>query len=299
MYCLVRKTSRVDELKELGVTLVEGDVTDKESLLKGMKGCQWVVNLANIYSFWEPDKNRYSQVNINGTRNVMESALENGISKIMHVSSLVIWGKPIACPFNEDTPVGPIRFSEYARTKYAGDLIAWEFYEKRKLPLVMLYLGAVLGPGDPKATGQYFKNYIDGKIPARMFVNSVMTYVHVKDVAEAIVKALEQENNTGEKYLIGKYRETFGNITKMLSEVSNVPLPKMALPPSVTMVMASLVTCMANISKKPPWLGMSIDQMRTMKEGSQFDGSKSEEELGITYTPIRTAIEEAIASYRK
>lgn len=89
MYCLTRKTSRVDELRELGVTLVEGDVTDKVSLLKGMKGCEWVVNLANIYSFWEPDKNRYSEVNINGTRNVMESALETSISKIMHTSNNV------------------------------------------------------------------------------------------------------------------------------------------------------------------------------------------------------------------
>ena len=75
MYCLVRKTSRVDELREIGATLIEGDVTDKKSLLKGMKECEWVVNLANIYSFWEPNKNRYSEVNINGTRNVMESAL--------------------------------------------------------------------------------------------------------------------------------------------------------------------------------------------------------------------------------
>lgn len=54
MFCLARKTSDVTHLKELSVNIITGDVTDKESLLKGMIGCDWVINLANLYSFWEP-----------------------------------------------------------------------------------------------------------------------------------------------------------------------------------------------------------------------------------------------------
>jgi len=54
LYCLVRNTSKVDHLKGLGANIITGDVTDKESLLKGMIGCDWVINLANLYSFWEP-----------------------------------------------------------------------------------------------------------------------------------------------------------------------------------------------------------------------------------------------------
>jgi nucleoside-diphosphate-sugar epimerase len=153
MCCLVRKTSNVRVLEELGTTLVTGDVTDRDSPLEGMKGCDGVINLANIYSYWEPDKRIYTDVNVEGTRNVMEGALETGVSKVVHVSSVVTYGKPADCPFTEESPVGPVRFSEYARTKYAGDLIAWELYEKKGLPLVMIYPGAVLGPGDPKSTG--------------------------------------------------------------------------------------------------------------------------------------------------
>jgi dihydroflavonol-4-reductase len=63
------------------------------------------------------------------------------------------------------------------------------------------------------------------------------------------------------------------------------------------MVNASLLTWLANLTKKPPMWNMSVDQMRTMKQGLIFDGSKAERELGITYTPIRVALEEAIASY--
>jgi dihydroflavonol-4-reductase len=296
--CLVRKTSYVDELKDLGVTLVYGDVTDKDSILEGMKGCDWVVNLANIYTLWEPKKQIYSDVNISGTRNVMESALDSSVNKVVHISTLAVWGKPSECPFNEDTPVGPVRFSEYARTKYAGDLVAWELYEKKKLPLVMLYLGVVLGAGDPKSTGQYFNNLIHQRTPARVFEDSALTYVYVADVAEATLKALEKENNIGEKYLIGKYRLSNREIAQMVSEISGVPLPKRSLPDSMALSYARMLTWIANLTKKPPHVGFSIDQARTMKEGCEFDGSKSEKELGIEYTPIRTAVEEAIASFR-
>jgi dihydroflavonol-4-reductase len=165
LYCLVRKTSRVDELRQLGVTLIEGDVRDKGSVLEGMKGCDWVVNLANVYTLWEPDNRIYSEINVKGTQNVMECALETGIAKVLHVSSLVIYGKPQEYPFVEENDVGPVRFSEYARTKYAGDLVAWELYEKKKLPLVMLYLASVLGEGDKKPSGQFINNLAHRRIP--------------------------------------------------------------------------------------------------------------------------------------
>jgi dihydroflavonol-4-reductase len=165
--CLVRETSDVHTLKELRIPLITGDVTDKDSLLEGMKGCDWVVNLANIYTFWEPDKQIYTDVNVGGTRNVMECALETGVSKVVHVSTGGIYGKPEDCPFTEESPVGPVRFSEYFRTKYEGDLIAWELYEKKGLPLVMVYPVAVLGPGDPKTTGQYIQDLIYRRMPAR------------------------------------------------------------------------------------------------------------------------------------
>jgi dihydroflavonol-4-reductase len=65
------------------------------------------------------------------------------------------------------------------------------------------------------------------------------------------------------------------------------------------MMNAALLTWLASLTQKPPMLGMSVDQIRTMKEGFMFDGTKAERELGIAYTPIRTALEEAIASYQE
>jgi len=299
MHCLVRKTSNVSRLKELGATIVTGDVTDKDSLREGMRDCNQVINLANVYSFWEPNRQIYTDINVKGTRNVMECALETGVSKVVHVSSVVVYGKPADCPFTEESPVGPVRFSEYARTKYAGDLIAWELYEKENLPLIMIYPASVLGPGDPKASGQYIQALIHRRLPATVFNDSVITYVHVRDVAEAIVKALEKENNVGEKYLVGKHQLSYREYNEMISEISKVPLPKVCLPNSLVMANAALLTWLADLAKKPPMWGMALDAMRTIKEGFRFDGSKAERELGITYTPIRVALEEAIASYQE
>jgi len=297
--CLVRRTSRTGELEELGCELAYGDVTDKASVLKGMRGCEWVVNLANVYSFWEQDRSIYRRVNVEGTRNVMEAALEAGVSKVAHVSTLVVWGNTPDAPFTEESPVGTKRFTEYARSKYEGDEVVWGLYRQEGLPVVVLYPGAVLGADDPKATGQYVRDLIERRVPARIFEDSAFTFVHVEDVAEGIVRALEKDGNLGEKYLVGKHALTMGEVTRMVSEISGVPLPKMRLPGPVVMAGAALMTKVADLSGRPPLSGMSTDQMRNIRESAVFDGSKSERELDLTYTPIREAIEEEIASHRR
>jgi len=299
-YCLVRKISRVSrKLTELGAKLVLGDVTDKTSVLRGMEDCDWVFHLAGLYSFWEPDNRVFKEINIDGTRNVMESALEAKISKVVHVSTVGIYGKPTDSPFTEESDVGPERFCDYFQTKYEGDLTVWDLYKTKGLPVVLVYPSAVIGAGDTKATGQYIMNLIRRRLPATVFNDSVFTFVHVKDVAEVIFRAAEKEGNIGEKYLAGKETRSFREINQFVSEISGVPLPKLSLPNSLTMINAALFTKLANLIKKqPPW-GMSLNQMRVMREGFRVDGSKAERELGLIYTPIRIALEEAIASYKE
>ena len=299
VHCLVRRSSHTRELEELGCQLAYRDVTDEASVLDGMRGCDWLVHLANIYSFWEPDKSVYRRVNVEGTRNVMEAALEEGVSKVVHVSTLVVWGKPKQTPFDEETPIGPVRFTEYARSKYAGDEIVWELHRERGLPVVVVYPGTVLGADDPKSTGQLIRDLVEGRLPGRIFEDSAFTWVHVKDVAEAIVRALEKEGNEGEKYLIGKHTLTMGQLIRTVCEISGAPLPSRRLPGPVAMAAATLATKVADLTGRPPFSGISTDPMRNIKEGAAFDGSKAERDLGITYTPIRQAIEEEVASHRR
>jgi dihydroflavonol-4-reductase len=296
--CLLRGASRAGELEQLGCETIYGDVTDKASVLEGIRGCELVVNLANLYSFWEPDKSLYRKVNVEGTRNVMEAALEASVSKVLHVSSYVVWGKPSRSPFDEETPFGPERFTDYARSKYEGDEVVWELYRRRGLPVVVLYPGIVLGAGDPKASGRYIEDLIEGRIPGMIFEDSAFTYVHVTDVAEAIVLALKKEGNAGEKYLIGNQTFTWGEYTRMICETSRTPPPKRSIPGAAVMAMAWVLTKVADLSGRAPLLGMSTDQMRNLRGGGAFDGGKAERELNLPYTPIGVAIDEEVASHR-
>ena len=74
------------------------------------------------------------------------------------------------------------------------------------------------------------RDLVERRVPARIFEDSAFTFVHVDDVAEAIVRALEKEGNLGEKYLIGKHALTMRDVNRTVSEISGVPLPKMRLP---------------------------------------------------------------------
>lgn len=299
LYCLVRKTnSSIDDLRSCGINVIEGDVRDKSSILNGMRGCDWVINLANIYTFWEPDNSIYKATNVEGTRNVMECALETKVSKVIHISSVVTYGKPAVEPFSEESEPGPGLFSRYAQTKSQGDRIAWDLYKNKGLPLVMVYPCAVLGSGDPKASGAYVSGLVRKTLPATVFKESVMTWVHVKDVADGIIKAAENPNNIGEKYIIGKHQISLKAFNKMINEISGVSTPIISMPDFLTMFSAYMLTGISNLIKKSPIWGMSVNQMKTMKEGFRVDGSKAERELGINYTPIKEALEEQIASLK-
>ena len=296
LYCLARMTSQVGTLEEADAIVIRGDITDKQSILNGMRGCDWVINLANFYEFWAPDQRVYHEVNIKGTRNVMEAVIATGVSKVVHVSTAAIYGNA-EWPVTEASKMGTRCFSEYAQTKRKGDLIAWELYEKENMPLVVIYPGAVLGPDDPKAAGRYIKNVIRRKMPAQVLRRSLFPFVHVRDVVEAIVKVLEMNGNIGEKYMIVSENMTFGDINRTLSDISGVKLPKLVLPDFLTMFGAYLLTGLANLVKKPPILDMSVDQMRLMKYGMQVDGSKAARELSFSYMPIRAALEEQVEQW--
>jgi dihydroflavonol-4-reductase len=295
--CLVRSSSKTESLDRYGCEFVTGDVTEKASLEKGMEGCEAVINLANVYSLWEPDFSIYKRVNVDGTRNVMEVAMEVGAKKVIHVSSIVTWGRTSQTPFNENTPVGE-QTSEYARTKYEGDKIAWELHRGNDLPLVMIYPAAVLGAGDTKSTGNHVRLMVNRKIPIRGLESATITFVHVEDVAKSIVLALEKEGNVGEGYIIGKEEWSIGNLNRLISDISGVPLPLISIPDYMVKINAFFLTALANITKQPPAWGLSSDFVRNALTGLIADGSKAERELGISYTPIREAIRACIETIK-
>ena len=295
LVCLARPTSHTALLVDLDVEWMVGDVFDRDALLAGMAGCDWVIHLANVYSFWEPSPRIYWKVNVEGTRNVMECALEAGVKKVINVSTAVIWGTPAECPYTELSAYGAEAHSEYARSKREGNRVAWELAEKRGLPLVGIYPAAVLGAGDMKASGQMTLDIIKRHLPATALRDSRITFVHVRDTAEAILLSAEKEGNIGERYLIGKESLTLGEYMDQVSALSGVRLPLITLPDWAVWAISHSVTAWGNLTHIRPLWGMSLDQTRTFMTGFQCEGSKAERELGLVYTPLRTALEDQVS----
>jgi dihydroflavonol-4-reductase len=160
----------------------------------------------------------------------------------------------------------------------------------------MVYPTAVVGPNDPKATGRYIKNLASRKMPAQVLTKAPFSFVYVGDVCAAIIQALEKMDNLGEKYLVNGSNLTFGQINQLVSEIAGIKLPLIHFPDTVTIINAKLLTWLSKLTGKPPWLDLSVDQVSLMKQGFKVDGSKAERELGIHYTPIRVALQEAIAA---
>ncbi len=296
--CLVRDPRTAESLAPGGVTLINGDLLDPDALRRGMEGCDGLLHLANVYSFWEPDRSVYMRVNVTGTRHVMECALAAGVRKIVHVSSAVTFGEPAERPFTEESESRPIHLTAYARSKLAGDQLCWQLHADRGLPLAGIYPGSVVGPGDEKPSGQLLRNLLGRKMPALVYPRTVFTFVHVRDVAQAIVRAAEDERTLGQKYLVGKEHWSLGDLYRAVRELSGVPLPRMVLPDPAVVAGAWFLTGIADLTKRPPALGLSRDMARIMSRGFCFDGGKAERELGITYTPVRAALEEIIAAHR-
>jgi dihydroflavonol-4-reductase len=294
--CLVRGSSDATHLEELGATTIVGDLLDEASLRAGMGGCDAAIDVAAAYAFWHRDASTFEAVNVRGTRNVMVAALDAGVSKVVHVSTLAVYGKPTDSPFTEDSTPGEQVFSEYARTKREGDRFAWGLHERQHLPLVMIYPGGVLGARDPNATGEYIRRLVRRRMPATVFDDVVFPWVHVRDVAALIVSAVEVDGNVGERYFAVGENLTFAQFNRTIGELSGVRIPPLHLPDTMVMASAAVLTSLANVTGRPPLLGLSTEQMRTMRVGGRADGGKAERELGIAYTPIRTALEEEIAS---
>jgi len=186
--------------------------------------------------------------------------------------------------------------TEYSRTKAEGERVARQLHAEKGLPLVLVQPGGVLGPGDTKATARYVRNLVQGRMPAQVLTTHPFPFVHVRDVCEAIVRALEKPDNIGESYLLVSENMTFGEMNRIVAEVTGRRLPALTLPDFVTTAMAYVLTAVANVTKRPPWLDLSTDQAALMRWGLVADGSKATRELGLAYTPVREAIREALTA---
>jgi len=275
------------ELRDRGATVVIGSVTDKEVVERAMEGAEVVHHLAAAFRETDVPQSFYDQVNVGGTRNVLEAAFELGVRKLIYCSTCGVHGNIDHPPGGEDAPIQPADY--YQRTKYQAEPLVLDFH-RRGLKAVILRPAAIYGPGDPERFVMIFRRVAKGTFP--MFGDGRTFYhpLYIDNLVDAFLLAMEEGKGEGEAYLIAdaEYLE-IEQLVKKAAEALGVPV-KIPHYPVWPVVAAGHVVEKAckPFRIKPPIFPRRVDWYR---QNRAFKIDKAKRELG--YEP-KVGIEEGL-----
>jgi nucleoside-diphosphate-sugar epimerase len=206
---------KTQELRDWGAQVVLGSVTDRDVVHRAMDGVEVVHHLAAAFREMNVPDRYYWEVNVGGTRNVLEAARDQGVRKFVYCSTCGVHGNIDHPPGGEDAPIQPADY--YQRTKYEAEPIVREFHE-RGLPSVILRPAAIYGPGDPERFFLIFRRVAQGTFP--MFGNGRTWYhpLYVDNLVDAFVLAMRNGVGDGEAYLIAD--EEYVTIEELVRRVA-------------------------------------------------------------------------------
>ena len=294
---LVRPGSDTRQLDGLPVERVTGDLDNSAALQEGIAGCDWVFHIAALYSFWGHPWQDFYQTNVEGTRRVMETALQEGVERVVHTSSIAALGvHEDHTPAAEDTPSSlEDRVGPYQRSKFLAEEVARE-YARRGLPVVIVNPSTPVGEGDHKPTpsGQMIVDFLHGRMFA--YLDTGLNIVDVEDVAYGHVLAAEK-GRVGERYLLAGANLTLKQFLDLLAEVSGRPPARVRIPHAVALAWSYAEVSWARLNPRHiP--SATPEKVRLSRRYEFFDPAKAIRELGLPQTPVRQALERAVAWYR-
>ena len=283
----VRSIEKAKDLEAIGVKLFKGDVTDKESMRAPMTGVDGVYHVAGWYKIGTKDKSGGEQVNIQGTRNVLELMQELKIPKGVYTSTCTVNSDTHGKLVDESYRFTGKHLSEYDRTKAAAHDIAKEFIA-RGLPLVIVMPGAIYGPGDTSSVRSTLLDFLNGRLPMLPSQFGVCA-AHVEDTAQGHILAMDK-GKVGESYIIAgdPYRMT--DIFKLASEITGKRTP-MTAPYQMMKVMSVLVKPFDAFLPE----SYTSEGLRVFAGTTYWgDNTKAKRELGFTVRPLRAGWEATI-----
>lgn len=278
---LARTAGTGRALTEMGCELVGGDVGDMAALGRGMHAVDGVVHMAAMYEVGIPESLRPTMyaTNVGGTENVLDVALDSGVSKIVHVSALAAIGDTGGQIAGEDFERAGTYNSYYEETKHLAQLAA-ESRARAGAPLVTVLPGLVYGPGDTSIPGRLIEMSAEGRLPAIPFARSRYTFCHVDDVADGIVGALDH-GRLGERYILGGERATLEDLCLTAARIAGKHRPPLTIPVTILRVGKPLAALLAHIPKMPADVGELI----ASGDSVTYLGSSGKARREIAYRP--------------
>ncbi|MCW8848400.1 MAG: NAD-dependent epimerase/dehydratase family protein [Melioribacteraceae bacterium] len=285
---LVRKTSNLDLIKDLDIELVYADLAKDEITEEIMDGIDVVYNVGAAFRIEGVPDSYFWDVNVKGTKKLLEAAKKAGIKKFIHCSTVGVQGDIKNPPAKEAHPNNPGDY--YQKSKLEGEQLALEFFKKEGLKGTVVRPVGIYGPGDTRFL-KIFKFINNGKF--RMIGDGNVLYhlTFVEDLVEGFRLAGEKEEANNEVFTIGgngylTLRELVDKISKILDK----PTSKKSIPVWPVWIAGALCELVCKpFGISPPIYRRRIDFF--IKDRA-FDITKAKTMLG--YNPT-TTLEEGLA----
>ncbi len=296
----VRNITNKEAFANLDCELVQSDITDKPSLVKAMQGVEIVYAVGAAFKLWakDPVKEIYD-VNLSGTKNLIEAAADAGVKRIVYVSSIAALNYK-SIPTKESYGRNPDRRDMYYNSKNDGEKLAFELAKKHGIELVAVLPSAMIGSESfvPLSVSYNIIDLILKKqIPVETHI--ALNWVDVKDVAEGCYLA-STKGIDGERYILAN--ETCTSI-KETTKIAQALFPELriklpaALPKPVLYAIAWMMELGSKFSGKAPLLSVKdIAMFSGLKQ--DFDISKARKELGFNPKSSEQAVKEAMLYLR-
>lgn len=185
---MVRPVENATRLKSRArVEVVHGDLTDAQSLKSAVKGMQRVYNVAARTGPWGLEKD-YNAVNVWGVADLITAAVDAGVQRIVHTSSITVYGHHLHGIVTEDHPFHA-EDNPYSRTKIASEKLIADMVQERGAPVVIVRPAWIYGPRDNASFGRFVSLVDSGKGFILGSGKNVVPVVYVRDVAQGLIKA--------------------------------------------------------------------------------------------------------------
>lgn len=294
---LTRSTSKLAAIEGMASEMVVGDLRQAESLRTALRGCEVLVHVAADYRLWVRDPQEMYAANVDGTRELLRMAREEGIAKVVYTSSVATMGfKTDGAIVDETTPVelGDM-IGAYKRSKFMAEQEAIAA-AKAGQHVMILNPTTPIGAGDakPTPTGRIVVDFLNRKFPA--YVDTGLNLVDVSEVARMHVVALER-GTPGERYILGGENLTLKQILDRLAAISGLKSPTVKLPyffAFATGVVDEMVTGRL-LGREPR---ATIDAVRMGRKMMFVSSAKAERELGWRTIPVDAALRRSVEWFR-
>ncbi|MBA7664772.1 Aurachin B dehydrogenase [subsurface metagenome] len=295
----VRALAREDRqaLHGLDVEIIEGDLFDKESLIKLINGAETVFHLAGRISIIGSEGGLVEKTNIEGTRNVVESCLQCGVKRLVHFSSIHAFS---SYPANQviDESRGPAVGSKhmpYDRSKAGGQIEVLEGV-KRGLNAVIVNPGAVIGPNDFKVSrmGEVILDIYHRRLPA--LIDGGYNWVDVRDVVAGALAA-EKKGRTGECYLLTGHWVHLRDLAALVAKITGGKTPRLSAPLWLAVFASYFSLVWARVRNRAPKFTPAA--VKSVQMHRHISHQKATDELGYNPRPFEETIRDTLDWFKK